>query len=154
MMLGGYVVSYVRSAYIDFTLRGSEISPDIFINLLYSICLLNESFNYRYDLPATILIFGSTSFIVYLVKLHDRPKIEGQKLRDYLHSWPAIILMTLLSVQIIAAYFFRKKLIRRLREFEAEADLYDNKLLQEKGEQARPEMVLPADTEQVSQALR
>ena len=98
MMLGGYIVSYMRSAYIDFTLRGSEISPDIFINLLYSICLLNESFICRYDLPASILIFGSTSFIVYLVKLPDRPKIEGQNLRDHLHSWAAIILMTLISV--------------------------------------------------------
>ena len=43
--------------------------------------------NYRYDMPGILLIFCGSIATVYIINEKERPKIEGQKLRDIIHSW-------------------------------------------------------------------
>ena len=134
-MSGGFVLSYwaMYQTKTDFTLFGAKASPDVFVNLLLCICLLNEQVIYRYDMPGILLIFCGSVATVYIINEQDRPKLEGQKLRDIIHSWKSNVYMTVASVICIVVYCLRQPFVKALRRFETDAEEHDQKLIQERG---------------------
>lgn len=130
LMMCGTVLHLILLPYADMTLLSANSSIAILANLFLSMWLFNEKFIMRYDLPALILIIGGTLCIILLAN-KQQEKYEGQALIDLIGETKAIIFFIIVGLFIIithcVVYLFRKS----LRNFETDADEYDQKARQE-----------------------
>ena len=123
----GNIIHLITLPYCDLTLLAANSPVSIIANLFFSIWLFDEKFIMKYDLPALAMIITGTLFIVILANKKQN-EYRASTLIELVYDPKAIIFFTLIAIITIATYFIIYKFKKLLRNFERDADLYEQKI--------------------------
>ena len=113
--------------YVDLTLISCNAATAILTNMILSTKVLGEQFIWRYDLTAMFFITIGTITIV--LQANTKPvSFSGEDIRDLLLTFRTIFYLSICIVLFIADRFTLSRTLNNLRQFEAEAEAYDESL--------------------------
>ena len=109
--------------YIDLTLVSANAGTDIMAAIVFSVWLLKEKFNWRYDLPSlTLFIIGGVIIVLCVNKTET--DFNPDVVKDILTAPRTLVFLGLNVFFTVLSAATLKYILHRLRVFENDVDEY------------------------------
>jgi len=113
--------------YADLTLLSSNSIVGIVIATVLSILFLDEKWVMKYDLTALLFIVFGCSTIV-LLSNKSEAEFDAEAIKKLLFSVRTVSYLAVCCVMVIIDYLVLRKMLRALKKFQEDANLYDKNL--------------------------